>query len=177
MKVHLNPILVIIIALAMVNSCENRKANNKDSEMKTEQDEEIRVARPGPPAIIYKTKANYFDKVPVTLSDDKRSISSFPDIRDVYINGQYTYPTRLKDGFLLDNRGISGNVGFLRLTYGEYSKLEKTPTASEIMEMILDDDPLVEMYDCGLRSDYRDIEAELNDLIGEGDFSSLKKLR
>ncbi|MBN1339497.1 MAG: hypothetical protein JXA03_09245 [Bacteroidales bacterium] len=166
-----------MVIFALVYSCENRPKSNTENAVGEKEDSVVRVAQPGPPVIIYKTKNNYYDKVPVILSEDKESIASYPDIRDVYRNGQYSYPTRLNDGFLLDNRGIDRNVAFLKLTYGEYSKLEKTPSGSELMEMILDPDPLTEMYHCGSRSKYKDVEGDLNGRIDAGDFTGFEKVR
>jgi hypothetical protein len=132
---------------------------------------------PGPKTIIYQTTKDYSKLVPVVLSDDKSSIVSYPDIKDVFFNGVLAYPTQLHKGFLLDNRGISKNVAFLRLTYEEYSKLDKTPHAAQLMEMIIDKDPVTVMYSCGNRSSYKDIEQELNRKIDEGDLSSFIRIK
>jgi hypothetical protein len=43
--------------------------------------------------------------------------------------------------------------------------------------MITDSDPIVVMYDCGLRSSYRDIIKELNSKIDAGDFSAFTKIK
>jgi hypothetical protein len=135
------------------------------------------VGIPGPKVIIYKTTKDYSKLVPVTLSDDKKSIASYPDIKDIYFNGILAYPTPLHDGFLLDNRGISANVAFIRLTYEEYSKLPETPTPGELMKMIIDNQPLTVMYNCGSRSSFNETENELNAKIDAGDFSSFTKIK
>ena len=85
----------------------------------------------GPAAIIYKTKADYSKNVPVTLSDDKLHVVSYPAPQDVYFHGELAYPTQLAKGFLLDNRGISVNSAFISLTYEEYSKLPAAPDPEE----------------------------------------------
>jgi len=36
-----------------------------------------------PNTIEYNTKGDYFDKVPITLSEDKKSILSYPDLKDL----------------------------------------------------------------------------------------------
>ena len=135
------------------------------------------VGIPGPKVIIYKTTKDYSRLVPVLLSDDKKSIVSYPDIKDVYYKGMLAYPTQLNDGFLLDNRGISGNVAFLSLTYDEYSKLTVTPAPGELMKMIIDKQPITIMYNCGLRSSFGEVEKELNMKIDALDFSSFTKIR
>ena len=102
---------------------------------------------------------------------------SYPDIKDIYYNGKLSYPTVLSNGYLLDNRGIGPEVAFLDYTYEDYSKLNATPPASELMKHLLDKDPLSEMYQCGLRSQYNDIEQDLNTIISSGKLKTFKKLK
>ena len=111
------------------------------------------------------------------LSDDKSKIISYPDVKDVYFKGNLAYPTVLKDGFLLDNRGIGSNVAFLSVTYEQYSKMVKTPSLAELYELIIDKDPLKEMYQCGNRSKFSDIENELNEAISDGKIKTWTKLK
>jgi hypothetical protein len=129
------------------------------------------------PCIIYKTKSDYGRNIPVTLSSDRSAIVSYPDISDIYYKGKLAYPTSLRDGYLLDNRGIGPNVAFLNFTYEEYKSLSKTPSAGDLMKRVLDRDPLLEMYQCGNRQQYTDIETELNDIISSGKLADCKKLK
>ena len=126
---------------------------------------------PGPPAIVYKTKADYSDYVPVTLSDDKSKIVSYPDPKDI----RSAAPVKLKEGYLLDNRGISKNVAFLRWTYEEYKKLPIPLPQDIIYGNILDKDPLTEMCDCGNKSAFKDIESQLNEMIEKGKLRTICK--
>ena len=130
-----------------------------------------------PPCIIYKTKADYSNQVPVILSDDKMTISSYPDISDIRKQGDKVYPVALVNGFLLDNRGIGPNVAFLDITYDEYVKYSKSPGPEDLFKQILDADPLLEMYQCGNRYQYEEMVAELNQLIEAEIFSNCKKLK
>ena len=130
-----------------------------------------------PPCIIYHTRADYSMHVPVMLSSDKSKIVSYPDIKDISINGKFTVPTLLDSAFLLDNRGIGLNVAFLDYTYEEYSNLGLTPSVTDLMKMLLDKDPLVDMYQCGMRSQYANIEDDLNALINSGKLYTCKKLK
>ncbi|MBP7102289.1 MAG: hypothetical protein KBA86_03485 [Bacteroidales bacterium] len=118
-----------------------------------------------PPVIIYKTKKNYAKNVAVIMSEDKTQILSYPDPSDVFKNGNYCYPTPLKKGFLLDNRGINKNVVFLSMTYEEYAKLKSPLSLEDMKNMILDKNPIKKMYQCGNRFQYQNIVAELNLLI------------
>jgi hypothetical protein len=118
-----------------------------------------------PRLLVYKTKADYRDRVPVMLNEDRTQITGYPDPRDVVIDGSYPLPTRLKSGYLLDNRGISVNVAFLKTTYKEYASLQRPPVLEELFSVILDPDPLVELIDCGSRTAFTDPVAEINRLI------------
>lgn len=132
----------------------------------------------GPPTIIYKTNKDYYDKVPVTLSEDKSKVISYPDIKDVYYEGQLSLPTRMSNGYLLDNRGISQNVAFISMTYQEYAALDKTPDPDELMKYIIDDEPIAEMYNCGNRYQFTSgVVTEVNTIIGTGKLGSCKKMK
>lgn len=128
------------------------------------------VVKAMPTVVIYKTKQDYSLNVPVGLSEDKMKIVSYPAISDVKIGGKYPYPTQLEDGYFLDNRGISQNVAFLSYTYEEYAALPATPSVSTLMEKIIDKDPLIEIHNCGNRSQYNNLIKELNELIRSGKF-------
>jgi hypothetical protein len=128
------------------------------------------VVKAMPAVVIYKTKKDYSQNVPVGLSEDKMKIVSYPAISDVKIGGKYPYPTQLEDGYLLDNRGISQNVAFLSYTYEEYAALSATPSVSTLMEKIIDKDPLIEIHNCGNRSQYNNLIKELNEMIRSGKF-------
>jgi hypothetical protein len=131
----------------------------------------------GPHIIIYKTKADYFLNIPVGMSADKKTISSYPAITDIYTSGKLAIPTKLEQGFLLDNRGISEDVAFINKTYEQYAVLPATPSATELEAMIIDSDPLTVMYDCGSRNSFQNILEDINKLILKNDFSKFKKLK
>lgn len=129
------------------------------------------------PAIVYKTKADYYDKVPVTLSADKTTIISYPAPSDLYRDGQLAYPTRLAKGYLLDNRGIGKNVAFTNYTYEVYAKLPKAPSEKELLNSIIDDTPLLYWVNLGPRIYFfKDEVGEINDII-EGDFKDYKQVQ
>lgn len=122
-----------------------------------------------PHALIYKTRANYDDKVPVVLSDDGTQIVQYPAPSDVFFRGKLALPTTLAGGYLLDNRGITAKVAFLKWTYAEYSRLPEAPTLSEMEKQIIDRSPLVELWDCDSRSNLLPEEVSaLNLLINNG---------
>ncbi len=129
-----------------------------------------------PPVIIYQTRADYRMHVPVILSEDRKSLLSYPAPGDVYYQGELAYPLELENGYLLDRRGIGPGVAFLKYTYYEYSRLDKTPSQAELMNLILDSDPLTVMYHCGQRHEYKDLVNELNELIRSGKVANYKRL-
>ncbi|MBI9035238.1 MAG: hypothetical protein JEZ03_12275 [Bacteroidales bacterium] len=130
-----------------------------------------------PTVILYKTKADYRDLVPVTLNEEKTRIVFYPAASDVVRAGQTMAPTVLQDGYLLDRRGINENVAFLRLTYMEYSKLDPLPHPNALYKLILDKDPVLEMYKCGHANDFKQIDRELNELIKQGKLSKFERIK
>jgi len=159
---NFNFIFVAIVFILLLGSCKCKK-NSVISQPNPIKEQQVKAL---PPVIIYKTKSNYDKNVPVIMSEDKKDIVSYPDITDVYYAGKLAYPTQLANGYLLDNRGIGKNVAFLRFTYEEYSKLSSTPTKEELLGMIIDKNPLIELYNCD-KLPKNNIE-KLNEAISNG---------
>lgn len=122
----------------------------------------------GPSVMVYKTKKDYTKHVPVILSEDKTKIISYPAPDDVRDGANYRTPIALTDGYFLDKKGIGKNVAFLKLTYEAYAALAKAPSKAELMSMIVDNDPLVELCNCGNKSAFTNEEEQLNALITSG---------
>lgn len=125
------------------------------------------------PILIYKTKRDYNNLVPILLNDDKTQIISYPDPKDIKVGSDFFLPTSLQKGYLLDNKGIGLNVAFLKYTYEEYSNLKTLPTLQELYNNIKDKNPLIELCDCGNKSKYVDLEKQLNEYIDK-DFIRIK---
>lgn len=159
---------ITITLLLFFMSCKNQQSISNDVKTNTDKQENVykSAVKALAPVIIYKTKVDYNKNVPVIMSEDKKDIISYPDIKDVYYNGQLAFPTRLERGYLLDNRGISKNTAFLKYTYEEYSRLSETPSKDILKSMILDINPLLEIYSCNSISK-SNIE-ELNKYINQG---------
>ncbi len=134
-------------------------------------------AVPGPRCIVYRTRADCRFLVPVDMTPDKSSIASFPDVKDIFFNGRLAIPDELTGGYLLDNRGIGPFVAFLKVTYEEYARLKVTPGPAQLLEMIADRDPLVDMYDCGSRNEYPDPAGAMKLLISKGELTRQKRLK
>lgn len=135
------------------------------------------IAVTGPDVIIYKTKADYYQLVPVIMNEEKTKIVSFPAPLDLRYKGKPAIPDRLAEDYLLDNRGINENVAFLNITYEEYMNMTKTPSVEELINLIIDTDPLILMYNCGKRQLYKNEIDELNKLIIECDFGNFQQLK
>jgi len=112
------------------------------------------------PLIIYKTKADYSNYVPVIMNDSKEQIVSYPSPGDVFVGGKLALPKGISKGYLLDNVGITKNSVFTSYTFKEYSKLEMAPSIDELLKSITNKDPFVEVYDCGTRGKYATVEEQ-----------------
>ena len=148
-------LMLIPLILVTMLACNNSRQASKQT----------KLIRANPKVLIYKTKNNYFDNVPVILSNDKTKIVSYPYQSDLKIGDSLRLPKYLENGYLLDNQGININTTFLKITYKEYSKLAEPLTLKQMYEMIIDNDPFLELYDCGFYSEYNDIIKELNTKI------------
>ena len=131
----------------------------------------------GIPTIVYKTTKDYSKNVPVTLSDDKTKIVSYPAPSDIYYKGNLSYPTVLSNGYLLDNRGISVNTAFTKYTYDEYSKLIESPNLITLYNSIIEKEPFIEIYNCGNRYRFKDETQELNTIILQKKLNNFKKIK
>lgn len=123
---------------------------------------------PGPRAIVYRTVTDVGDAVPIALSPDGAEIVSYPHPSDLLVDGQLRVPSPLADGYLLDNRGIGPNAAFLKWSYSEYAAFDHAPTLAELQAAISVREPIAEMYDCGLRHQYKDPVKELDEIISTG---------
>ncbi len=162
---------ILFIAIAACKSSSNtQQANSKENlEIASRHAMEAHV-------LVYKTKGDYNNLVPILLSKDKTEIIAYPHPNDLKVGGELSLPTPLNDGYLLDNRGIGENVAFLKFTYQEYSKLPSPPTIDELYSYIIDDDPLTELYDCGSRTAFTEIEKQLNDIIDKNKLRTVCKV-
>lgn len=168
-------LLSALFIIGIIAGCSGSKKSNQSENITMSAVKP--ASRPGPQAIIYKTSGDYNNNVPVILNDEKTKIVSFPDPADLRRGGELTLPDELANGFLLDNRGINEHVAFLSLNYEEYVALDKIPNAEEMMGLVIDVDPLIVMYDCGLRSDFKDISAELNQAINSESLGQYVQLK
>lgn len=120
------------------------------------------------PVIIYRTKADFYSNVPVILNEEKTKIISYPAPSDLLFNGELLLPAHLKDGYLLDRRGLNVNAAFTSYTFEAYSALENPPSLDELFNSIVEKDPFESIYHCGQNASFVNLEKELNRRIRRG---------
>ncbi len=148
----------LIFGLLVLVSC--KSSNEMKSETSDINFNNSTVPRPH--VLVYKTKNDYRNLVPVLLSEDKKEIISYPDPKDLKIDDTLLLPTLLQNAYLLDNKGINENVAFLKYTYEEYSNLKSPPKLKELYKSILDRSPLLELYNCDKSKKFKDSKTYLN---------------
>ncbi len=159
-------LIILFVFSTMIIACNSKKKLSNEEQQKS--DNELVVVDATHPLIIYKTKGDYSDFVPVILSEDKQKIVSFPDPTDLYFHGELAKPVNLSDGYLLDVRGIGPNVAFTSITYETYAAMSKPPSIEELLSAILDSDPIVELYVCSSGVDHEKDIQRINKYIEEG---------
>ena len=100
------------------------------------------------PIIIYKTRGDYRNLVPITLSADKKYVVARPAPSDLRRGDGFCTPVELADGYLLDRRGIGPTTAFVEYTYEQYFAIKGIPSQSDLLQRIVDADPFTELYRC-----------------------------
>lgn len=148
----LKTLAIATMTLVALNGCKAQKAGSNAAD--TVPDTQLIVNEmpvPGaqtiasamPRAIVYRTVADYRDKVPVNIDQRTGAIVSYPDPRDLHAEAM---PLPLANGYLLDRRGISPSVAFTSFTYAEYAALQAPPAMEQLKKSIINKHPIVEMY-------------------------------
>jgi len=144
--------IALLSLVALIVSCNTTKMSTGSTEAL-------------PPVMVYKTSGDYSSLVPITLNKAKDQVVSFPAPSDLYTDGKLALPVKLENGYLLDQRGINANSVFTSYSYEEYSKMESAPSVEDLMRSITDQDPFLEIYNCGKINEFQNLEKELNLLI------------
>jgi hypothetical protein len=134
--------ICIVLVLLIFGACGTGK-QNKLSVKST------MISNQLPALIIYKTKKDYSNLVPVILSSDKKQIIGYPHPIDVINDSSYNYPTSLFNGYWIDNIGITENTGFINISLEDYSKKNEPPSVDEMMAKLVDVAPFLEIWNCG----------------------------
>lgn len=167
----INKLWVIFIVVGLC-ACHTGKQASSDSNMiltpTDVMENRVVINKQSAPVIVYKTIADFNDYVPVIMNESRTEIVSYPAPSDLYYGAQPSKPLSLKDGYLLDNRGINENVVFLTYTYEEYSKMKEAPSLLEMKKNIKEKYPLKELIKCGNRQQWNPGSKELDKLIDDG---------
>ncbi|MDA3880687.1 MAG: hypothetical protein PF436_09895 [Prolixibacteraceae bacterium] len=155
---------IIFLIVLMVAACNLSKQTGNQQPMASE------------PFLIYKTKADYSNNVPVIMNAEKTKIVSYPSPSDIMVDDELVKPIKLIDGCLLDKRGIGVNVAFTFFTYEEYVKLDVAPDINKLMSSIIDNDPLIELYNCKKHLKIKHSIDKVNALIADG-FEGCEKIK
>jgi hypothetical protein len=150
--------LVLSVFIILFASCKTQQKIETNTENSP-------IINNSPLALVYKTRGNYNNLVPVILSDDKTTILSYPHPKDIIKGNQLMVPLELEYHYLLDNRGINKNVAFLNMTYEEYAQLENPLDISTLFNLIIDKDPLTELCNCGKKDSFKNEAKQINQLI------------
>lgn len=118
--------------------------------------------------VLYRTRTDVRDRVPVMLDKDGTTILSYPAPSDLQAEDGLALPVELGQGWLLDRRGVGLNTAFLDISYADYAGMEEVPPLSELQDAILDRDPLTDLCDCGPKASYEDPVRQLQELIHSG---------
>ena len=94
---------------------------------------------------------DYSELVAVTLDATGKRIVSFPDPAD--LRGTDPRPLPLRDGWLLDRRGVGPRTAFLDINVSDYAALEKAPSADSLLRHVKVRSPFTEMYALPLTAD------------------------
>ncbi len=176
MKTTLYISVLFVFVLIFNMACKSKKNIAEENNIIEIKDEAVSgISKTTASALVYKTRKDYSQFVPVIMNDAKTEIISYPDPTDVYYKGALAFPTVLAKGYLLDNRGISPNVAFLNYTYQEYSKLKGSPAMGTLINKIMDKNPLLELWNCGLRTNFKNEVEEINVLINNN-FADCKQV-
>ena len=147
-------IILFFVILLMVACCSNKNQSTKS----------VDLVLATPDIVIYKTANDYTNNVPVIMDVERTRIVRYPAPIDVRRGDAFATPIKLDNGYLLDRYGITSNVVFLDYTFEQYANLLQAPTLDEMMLHIIDKNPLVELWNCGKRAQYKTIE-DVNVLV------------
>lgn len=114
--------------------------------------------------VVYKTNGNWNEYVPVTLNPERTAVVSYPAPSDLV----GATPVKLRDGFLLDRRGISTNTAFTRWTYAEYAALPEPPSTKEILANIIPEAKVTAIYRTNIPVGTPDAVTLCNEAISSG---------
>lgn len=141
-------LLIFIVGLA--SNCKTNKTASSQQKPVTQSVVVPHSALPN--IVIVKLDPKHANLVPIRLSADKQSVAYYPSPTDVITDGVLLLPTALKNGYYLDNLGLTESTCFLKVTLDEYSKRKEPYSQAEMLSMVISYFPITEIYTYGTRS-------------------------
>ena len=167
------PMVALLLGVTLLGACSTKKKqemNQKESELPSSiyvgmpvetgdnntsgqvVPDRIGAGRPiaaaQAPIVIYKTRGDYRELVPIQLSADGSTVVSYPSRYDLGKPGAFLTPLLLDGGYLVDRRGVGLHTAFLKLSYEEYYALPNDPSMAELLNWVLDREPLTFLAVC-----------------------------
>ena len=145
-------IVPVVASCLMAAGCSHADKAQPQGQQRSDDGMAVRggvAARPR--AVVYRTDRDYSGLVAVTLDATGRRIVSFPDPAD--LRGADPRPLPLRDGWLLDRRGVGPRTAFLDISVSDYAALEKAPQADSLLRHVKARSPFTEMYALPLTAD------------------------
>ncbi|MEI7765284.1 MAG: hypothetical protein WCI93_01725 [bacterium] len=128
-------IIVLIILLFIIGA-------SYFTQKKSTQQQKTEVGAIFQGALVFKTNKDYSKYVWVGLYPDKSKVSSYPGKGDIFLYPQI----KLHNGYYTDDINIPGVP--INITLDAYSKMAEEPDPSIMYNLILDKDPISELYQC-----------------------------
>ena len=130
--------LLFAAALLSLGACQAKRELTplpEGSGIHIPRPEVVEIKQPAalPAGTIYRTSGDYNNNVFIILGNDG-NILTYPAPSDVNASSA---PLQLKQGWLLDRRGISQGAAFLTWTYEEYHALKSAPSPTELKAHII----------------------------------------
>lgn len=114
-------------------------------------------------ASVFKMNGDYANNVAVAV-DGNGKLTYFPDPSDI---NQSSCPVEVGDGWWLNRQGIGKGYKFTRYTFEEYSRLEKVPTVTELLDAIIPGAEVTELRTFDIpASEAMDRLTEIKSLLG-----------
>ncbi len=128
--------LTLIIAIILSGCDNNSEGCDSTGIMKSES-----CCSSYGPVQIYKTEKDYSKNVFIQLSEDKKVVTAYPGASDIRMQA----PEELAEGYLL--KKMVGNA-VLSMTIDEYEEKGDSLSISDLLELVIDENPFTEFYEC-----------------------------
>ena len=112
--------------------------------------------------MVYKTKGDYSNLVWVQLSADKKTVTSYPNPKDVLNQTSI----KLADGYY--SGAVDVNTAFVNIRIEKYVNLQKLFTPEQLATLIINKNPFSELYNCGQSQGIGQDITRINSIITAG---------